>query len=161
MFSYDVPLLDRIFYGSRINLLVLGRIDIGKFVLEAPYIVISITDPERPEATLQPSPFLRATLRLSFHDKGKRVKLPELEAIPSADEAEVIMTEQDAEKIIAFVRENLDHVKLIVCQCEAGMSRSAAIAAAISRMLQGEDEFFFEHYWPNRWVYQKILEASQ
>jgi len=160
MFGYDVPLLDRVYHGSRMKLLVLGRIDIGKLELQIPYAVHSITDPERPQAAIPPRPLLRSILRLSFHDKGKRAEIPGLESISVMDREEVIMTEQDASKVIGFVRENLDNVQMIVCQCEAGMSRSAAIAAAISRILHGEDEFFFEHYWPNRWVYRKIMDAA-
>lgn len=67
------------------------------------------------------------------------------------------MTEDDAEQILSFVGENLSEVKLIVCHCEQGISRSAAIVAALSRILQDEDEFFFHHYWVNRYVYDMLL----
>jgi hypothetical protein len=31
----------------------------------------------------------------------------------------------------------------------------------LSRILQGEDEYFFKHFWPNRWVYNLLLGQSQ
>ncbi|MCU0238266.1 MAG: hypothetical protein MUC29_02410 [Pyrinomonadaceae bacterium] len=51
-------------------------------------------------------------------------------------------------------------VELIVCQCEQGMSRSAGIAAALSKILQDEDEYFLKNYWSNRWVYDLLIETA-
>jgi len=40
------------------------------------------------------------------------------------------------------------------------LSRSTAVAAALSRILQGEDECFCKHYWPKRRVYNLPLEQA-
>jgi predicted protein tyrosine phosphatase len=71
------------------------------------------------------------------------------------------MTEADAHTILAFVEEHLPSVETIVCQCDAGLSRSAGLAAALSRILQGDDRYFFQRFAPNERVYQKLLEADR
>lgn len=142
----------RIYHGSVVDFLVLGRHDIKTVLPYVPYLVISIADPERAEVVLAASPLQQAVLRLRFHDKsGPRAALS----------GKVAMTPTVAHEVLVFVREHLPEVTLIVCQCEAGISRSAAIAAALSRILQDEDSFFFAHYAPNDWIYQTLLKASE
>ena len=152
MFSRFAPPSERIYQGNRINFLILNRFDVETTLLDVPYVIVSVTDPERPEATIADSPNRRAVLRLKFHDKGSRHQI---------SREKLVMSQEDAQAILAFVQEHLDKVKLIVCQCEAGISRSAAIAAALSRILQEEDHFFFANYAPNDWIYQTLLEAAQ
>ena len=147
-----LPFAERIYRGSVVDFLVLGRHDIETVVPAVPYLVVSVTDPDRTEAVLAESPYQKAVLRLRFHDKsGPRAALS----------GKVAMTPAVAREILVFVREHLPEAALIVCQCEAGISRSAAIAAALSCILQGEDSFFFAHYAPNNWIYQTLLKASE
>lgn len=160
MFNDDVPPLERVYKGERVSLLVLGRAYVADLTPEVPYLVISVTDPDKSDAFVLPNPLLRAILRLRFHDNSQTVVIPGLEGISLGEGTETPMTREDAHAILAFVQEHLDEVELIVCQCEAGVSRSAGIAAALSRILQGNDQFFFANYWPNRWVYRTILDAS-
>ena len=62
-----------------------------------------------------------------------------------------VMTEMDADRVVQFVREHEPHINEIIVHCQAGVSRSAAIAAAISQELNGEDEIFGKaQYAPNR-----------
>jgi len=152
MFRRDVPLPQRVFKGSRYSLLALGRDEAGSFVPDVPYLVVSISDPEKPEPEIPTPPHLRGVLRLRFHDVGPPRRFQET--------ADVAMTPEHARQILSFVREHLPGAELIVCQCEQGVSRSAAVAAALSRILQGEDEYFRTHYWPNRWVYNLLLEGA-
>ena len=154
MFSSGTPLSEQFFDGTRFQFLVLSRAAIETFTADTPYLVVSITDPEQPEATIPESPFLWATVRMKFHDIAKPSRIAVQFATNSSD---VYMTEADAERILSFVGEHLAEVKLTVCHCEQGISRSAAIAAALSRILQDEDEFFFRHYWVNRYVYDLLL----
>jgi hypothetical protein len=153
MFRRDVPLSERVFKGSRYSLLALGREEAKYFVPEAPYLIVSISDPDKPEPEIPSPPHLRGVLRLRFHDVGQPRRFQET--------ADVAMTPDQARQILTFVREHLSGTELIVCQCEQGVSRSAAVAAALSRILQGEDEYFFKHFWPNRWVYNLLLGQSQ
>lgn len=152
LFRRDLPLAERIFKGSRYQLLALGRDDIGDFTPDVPYLVISISDPERPEPALAASPHLRGVLRLQFHDV-----VPTRRFQVSSD---VAMTAEHARQVLSFVREGSPDVELILCQCEEGVSRSAGMAAALSRILQGEDEYFLTNYWPNRWVYDLLLKHA-
>lgn len=147
-----LPFNERIYHGSAVDFLVLGRHDIEIVVPDVPYLVVSVTDPDRMEVVLAESPHQKAVLRLRFHDKsGPRAALS----------GKVAITPAVAHELLAFVQAHLPEVALIICQCEAGISRSAAIAAALSRILQDEDSFFFAHYAPNDWIYQTLLKASE
>jgi predicted protein tyrosine phosphatase len=71
------------------------------------------------------------------------------------------ITEEDARKIKDFI----DAIKRmgvndLIVHCHAGVSRSAAVAAAISRAETGDDsEFFNSQYVPNMTVYYTVLKA--
>lgn len=155
MFATGTPLSERYFTGTRFQFLVLSRAEVESFTAETPYLVVSITDPEKSEALIPFSPFLRAILRMKFHDVAKPSRIAAQFANDSPD---IYMTEADAERILNFIGEYLSEVKLIVCHCEQGISRSAALAAALSRILQDEDDFFFRHYWVNRYVSLIIIQ---
>ncbi len=158
MFNDDVPPIQRVYRGLHMAFLVLGRRLVGSFIPEVPYLVISVTDPEEPEANLAASPLCRAVLRLQFHDTSQTVDIPGLEGLFSDSGA--AMTADDARAILDFVASHANKVDLIVCQCEAGVSRSAGIAAALSRIMQGDDEFFFVHYLPNHHIYELLLQTA-
>jgi len=138
------------FHGSAMTFWVLNRRLVGLITPDQPYIVISITNPGLVPATVRDNPDLLGVLRLQFHDTGDTHQ-------PLRDE--VVMTEQEARRILDFVIEYRDRAKVIVCQCEAGVSRSAAIAAALSRWLNHDDTFFFANYQPNRRAYH-LMESA-
>lgn len=66
-----------------------------------------------------------------------------------------------ANQIIDFTFYMLPRIECLLVHCEAGVSRSPAIAAAISVMLWGEntDRIYFKNYTPNTFVYSKLLET--
>ena len=66
-----------------------------------------------------------------------------------------------AEEILKFV-ETHKNVDNILVHCEAGTSRSPAIAAAIANIYnKGEDKIWFhEPYIPNKLVYNAVLKAA-
>ena len=72
-----------------------------------------------------------------------------------------LMTDEDAKKIVAFVEKYKDKRTLV--HCDAGISRSSAVAAAILKHYTGDDSMIFDSRWynPNRWVYRKVLEAFE
>ena len=157
MIFQNLPVKERIFRGSKYNLLALSRQEIKDFVPDESCIVISVTDPQSAEAQIFDSSYLLGVLRLQFHDLDKTNKF-KFEFENSAD---VYFESENAKEILAFARNYSLEVKLIICQCEQGISRSPAIAAALSKILQNEDEFFLKNYWANRWVYNSILEQNQ
>lgn len=71
-----------------------------------------------------------------------------------------LMSDADAEKIANFVERNKQN--LIIVHCDAGISRSSAVAAAILLHYTGDDSAIFDNeraYSPNMWVYFKVLKA--
>ena len=79
-------------------------------------------------------------------------------ADPDSDFA---ITTKDADKIAKFVK-NLDKdIEQIIVQCEAGVSRSAGVAAAILKHYSGDDSQIYDNpkYIPNNLCYRKVLEA--
>ena len=135
--------------GARVTFYISNRRLIPDLHIEEPYIVISVSSPDRPEAVLMESPYLRGVLRLSFHDRAE-------------GDADIVLFGQDqARQILDFVAQHYHNVTTIVTQCEKGNSRSAAIAAALSKIIQQDDKFIRAHYMPNRRVYTTLLEAAR
>jgi predicted protein tyrosine phosphatase len=150
----NLPISERIFKGRKIQFLVLGREEIKNFNFEKPYLIISVTDPINSGAEIVQSSNLVEILSLKFDDIGKPNKFQ------FGNSDDVLMNSEQAKQILEFVKRNLSKVELIVCQCEQGMSRSAGIAAALSKIVQNEDEYFLKNYWANRWVYDLLIETA-
>jgi predicted protein tyrosine phosphatase len=125
--------------------LVMSRQLAEVYIPSKPYIVISITDPEMPPANLPESKLCKGVLRLSFHDIDK----------PWPNHKE--MTREEARQIVRFVKEHLD-VDLVICHCEAGISRSAGVAAALSSVFCQSDKLYYQAYMPNSLVRRLIVE---
>jgi predicted protein tyrosine phosphatase len=128
--------------------LVYSRLQAERLDLREPHAVISIREPGSRMPVIPENEFCRGVLRLSFHDL--------LRVVDSTDEP---FTAEHAEQILEFVdRVAGDGVTLVV-HCEAGISRSAGVAAALSRSFLGADASFFENYIPNSLIYGMLLEA--
>jgi len=118
-------------------------------------IVISITDPNSKPVNLPLMGF--DVLRLNFHDLDQTYP----------GHAIILFNTDMAHQIRNFVEERLDWVKnshrawddlTILVHCEAGISRSAAVAGALSKHFLGDDSKFFRTpYLPNRMVYRTLL----
>jgi len=52
-------------------------------------------------------------------------------------------------------------VKLFVCQCEAGISRSAAVAQAIYERFNEPSPWFEEQFAPNQYILKMLRESFQ
>ena len=114
--------------------------------------LISIADYGDSFAELRYQP--DALLRLVFND------------LPISDDAAKAvqlhtMTDAQAEQIAAFYKRVCGKAKILICQCEYGESRSAAIAAAILEYASqnGKAVFASDVYCPNMSVYHKVLAA--
>ena len=70
-----------------------------------------------------------------------------------------LLSESDANKIKYFIINNKKHVNTIICSCDAGISRSSAIAAALMYWINGSDNEIWDNprYVPNRFVYRTLL----
>jgi predicted protein tyrosine phosphatase len=119
-------------------------------VVRGPYIVISISDPRRRRPRIRKSAGFRDALFLKFHDA-----VPDnTELLPSP--AIVLMTEKQAKRIWKFVLSHQHDVDTVVVQCEQGMSRSPAIAAALCKTLGANSSCFFREYQPNEHVFRLV-----
>lgn len=72
---------------------------------------------------------------------------------------EGLMKYKDAKKIAEFVSQNRN--KIIIVHCDAGQSRSAGVAAAISRYYNNYDSEYFDNprYTPNMFCYRLMMNA--
>lgn len=71
------------------------------------------------------------------------------------------ISENQAAAIAEFAKKWNDKSVNVICyvNCEAGMSRSAGVAAAIARYFLGNDEWIFKTKIPNRRCYRMVLDA--
>ena len=127
--------------------------------------LISITDEGLEFAELKNKPeFL---LQIAFDDVDNDVFIDELGRTPAAEERKEIekkynmFTDKQALEISEFYHKNKNEIEILICQCEHGQSRSAAVAAAILefRNRRGISVFSHDNYYPNKVVFRKILEA--
>ena len=118
---------------------------------EVPHLIISITSSRGDVARLRSNAMCRGVLRLAF---------PDAEATSSLFPEANLFSREQAEEIWGFVHQHLLDVRRIIVHCDAGLSRSPAVAAALARVLKGDDaEFFGGRYRPNMRVYRTLLET--
>jgi predicted protein tyrosine phosphatase len=108
-------------------------------------------------------PVLNATkrsglLQLAFLDMDRHV--PGIEDHDSWSYGSRLFTPENADQILDFVNEMWDKVDLFLVHCEAGISRSPAVAAALCKIKHGHDQHFFDNYTPNRLVYRTLLDRA-
>ncbi|MEM9070020.1 MAG: hypothetical protein AAGE52_16045 [Myxococcota bacterium] len=116
---------------------------------DVPHIVISITTTSDDRARIPESKEQRGLLRLSFPDADS--------VIPGYEERD-LFSEIHADAIWEFVLRHRADISRIALHCDAGMSRSPGVAAALSKVLVGNDAQFFKRYHPNMRVYRTLLE---
>jgi predicted protein tyrosine phosphatase len=92
-------------------------------------------------------PYTKARLNLSFADVGSKT-------------ANGAITPEQAKQIVDFVRDNADEDTLVMINCMAGVSRSAGVAAALTKLALKTDQRFFKRYTPNMLVYRAVLDAG-
>jgi predicted protein tyrosine phosphatase len=125
-----------------------------------PHIFISISTPEDDAAKIETNEYTLGILRLWFYDADN----PFYDFL--GDRAigdDVLFSAAQAREILDFVRANPTAEQIIV-HCDAGRCRSTATAAALSKILTGDDKIFFDsplarmRQWsPNMRVYRTIL----
>jgi len=140
---------------------VMSRSEAVKYCHKAhstPAVIISISDPNMLYTT---RPFcsednrVRSILPLSFCDADT----PGKDVYGNDTSESDLMSTEDAQKVVRFVHRNSD--KRIIVHCDAGISRSAGVGAAIAKEMLGDDAEFFDSgkYCPNMWCYRKTLSA--
>ena len=66
-----------------------------------------------------------------------------------------------AAELLDFVARVWDRIEVLLIHCEAGMSRSPGVAAALCRIYYGEDGPWGEHDFPNSLVYTLLVDGHQ
>jgi predicted protein tyrosine phosphatase len=112
---------------------------------------ISITDPNKKPAKINHSE--KNILRLNFYDIEEQLVLPDGSIVEP-------MHKEDAEKVRIFLFNNKQDIELLIVHCEAGISRSAGMAAAISKYYNKDDMYYFTSgkFCPNMVCYRLTLE---
>jgi len=119
---------------------------------EVPHVVISITSSPDDAVPPRPNAACRGLLRLSF---------PDAEAPSERFSEGELFSRAHASQIWEFVDLHRSRIERIVVHCDAGVSRSSAVAAAIARVIHGDDaEFFGGRHRPNMRVYRTLLDTS-
>jgi predicted protein tyrosine phosphatase len=131
--------------GKIINFLILSRKESKIYKPSKPSILISISGAIEENAEIKHLDLYEDALFLKFEDKDIGLN---------------VFTELDAIQILNLVKSNLENIKLIVVNCLAGISRSAAVGAALSLILNGDDKYFFNNYYPNNLVFRTILNTN-
>ena len=150
--------------------------------IDEDYVLISITDPGSKPVKINIDDLknhrLLHMIRLEFHDVDKPLVkrsectkckgtgyLPQFLNINDGhcyqctDKLDIkLFDDYDARNILDGAR-LAEMCNLIVVHCEAGISRSAGVAGALSLIMNGTDEYYFKKYLPNMFVYRKILNA--
>jgi len=112
-----------------------------------PYAVISIATPGKNIAQFETSSHCTGVLYMEFHDlDDPRHKVP-------------LFNREQAEAVWKFVDALHVSTELLIVHCEAGISRSPAVAAAIAKARGENDDYFFRRYLPNRHVYRTLLDV--
>ena len=133
--------------------LITNRHNITYLRPEVDHVVISICEPDYPFARLPENKQRLGLLQLKFTD------LDWVDAAKEIGQDHLLMTKDQAKEILSFVNEYKNKIKLIICQCDGGVSRSSGTAAALSRILNNDDEWVFSsrNYVPNMHVYRLLI----
>ena len=126
-------------------LTVCNRDKVESHEFRVPHLMISISAPnDKPKLPINKNRI--ATLSLGFHDIDKSLKEYK------------IFSKKDAYKIFEFLKLNKS-IKNIVIHCDAGISRSPGVAAALAKIFNKDDSLYFKTYLPNRLVYKTMLDV--
>jgi predicted protein tyrosine phosphatase len=113
-----------------------------------------MTSSSRPDdmARLRKNPMCLGVLRLSF---------PDAEVASELHAEAELFSREHAAATWSFVLQHRATIERVIVHCDAGVSRSPAVGAALGRVLNGDDaEFFAGRYRPNMRVYQMMLDAQ-
>ena len=143
---------------NRIDISVFSRADVHEFATDRPYILISVRDPgtEPVEVNVMPHQVARLDLEISDVDATNKPNLQNIGNIK-------LFTIDDAASILRLFEITRPCINLIIINCEAGVSRSSAIAAALTRIMGNSDAVYFDSkgpYCPNKFIYKMLLNMA-
>jgi len=138
------------------NFKILGYADIQDFenTVKEPHILIFFRTPSRNYQPVYTSERCFDFLGFCVHD----IHAKDTEAWQR--QGGVFFTRENANQILDFVDKYKNQVDLIVTQCDMGISRSSGVAAALSKILNGNNDDILNNlkFVPNDIIYKLILE---
>jgi len=136
---------------------VFSRQDAERFEPKTTHAWISITTPGDDIASIPyRKTYSSGILRSQFHDidDGERSS-----GTDSKGNYYIIPDELHAREIYHFVNMCYKSIRDLFIHCDAGISRSAGVAAALAKIyFDNNDKFFEAPYYPNRRIYRLIME---
>jgi len=132
------------------EIIVRSRTLAKEFFCDLPWACVSITTPGDGWPVLNKAKCMDV-LQTQFYDA--EFKRPEFED-------KYFFGSEQANQILDFVNGVWNKIDLFMVHCQAGISRSPAIAAAIAKIKYGNDTEFFERYCPNSLVYSMLLRTA-
>lgn len=144
--------LQYVIHKMKPQILILSRESAEDYFPLKTSAVISISDPEKPFVSyIDPTNLIKGELKLKFHDIEKEhedLKTPQYKTITSSE----------AKLIADFIKEFATNIEIFVINCEAGISRSSAIAAVISEYIYKTSYWVWSSpmYHPNQTVYNLV-----
>ena len=144
------PIYRGVIPGSCLNIQILNQGLIASTRPSVPYVVISISGSGMIPAKVNSNPNRYDVLHVTFDD------------VEEDDISNTIpISDFKASEIAYFVLSRYSEIDLLLINCQAGLSRSAGVGAAISKCLNDDDSAFFKHYRPNMLVYRKVYSAFE
>jgi len=117
-----------------------------------PHVWFSISTPNDAVARPQCNEHTLKVLSLQFYDADAVV------TGQNSVTADGLFSPEQARQIIAVVKAYPEATTIMV-HCDAGSSRSPGVAAAVAKIVNGDDSYFFNRYSNlNRRVYRLILD---
>lgn len=137
------------------NIYAFSKKEISEYIhsIFTKFILISITGPESEggEFIELESEYMVDRLFLRLSDANRDGE--------SSTSHSIYCDEKIAKLVYDFCKKYENDVDYIIVQCDAGISRSAGMAAALSKYYNNNDDMFFTAYGyvPNMEIYQTIL----
>ena len=125
---------------------------ITKYNVAEKHIVISITSPGYNHPELPNLKSRVGLLQLKFHDIDK--------SFVSKGKDYPAFSKEQAKKIWNFFQSYKSKINSVVVQCEVGVCRSPAVAAALCKAIDQDNSKFFRFYTPNMFVYRLLLKEG-
>jgi predicted protein tyrosine phosphatase len=121
--------------------------EIEMFPPEKSYGVIRLLSPEGHYPELKNNQYFKGIVKIECHDVLKQ------------SNKYIIFNDDHAEEIVAFLNKVKNDIETLYISCDAGLSRSPAVAAAITAILGEDDMIYFIKYLPNNHIYNTILKV--